>query len=175
MQSNAATSRPEGIHQPPAHDSALLLDFATPTLYRQNAFRVLGLPITATPRVIATQLQKLQVLAPLGRTDPALQGPFAIQPPPTDEVLRAADRQLSDPQLRLLHELFWFWPLPGADAGEDPGYAALKAGAASRTCCKSWNSAARFSSNVRQVNVGIFKIRPLRHKVGRAGWVRWVR
>jgi len=142
MQSNAATSRSEGIHPPPAHDGAPLLDFATPTLYRQNAFRVLGLPITATPRFIATQLQKLQVLASLGRTDPALQGPFAIQPPPTNEALRAADRQLSDPQLRLLHELFWFWPLPGTDAGGDAGYAALKAGDVS-AADRHWQSAAK--------------------------------
>ena len=142
MQSNAATSRPEGIHPPLAHDGALLLEFATPTLYRRNAFRVLGLPVTATTRVIATQVQKLQVLASLGRSDPALQGPFALKPAPTDEALRAADRQLSDPQLRLLHELFWFWPLSGAEAGGDAGYAALKAGDVS-AADRQWQSAAR--------------------------------
>src|ERR1700730_4338394 len=101
MPTNTAISTSDsGLHHR-GLDAERLLAFATPTFYRQNAFRILGLPVDATTRRTATRMQKLQVLAGLGRIDPALKGPFAISPPPGDDTLRAADRELSDPQTRL--------------------------------------------------------------------------
>jgi hypothetical protein len=101
---------------------------ATPNLYRQNAFRILGLPATATTRTVATQVQKLQVLAGVGRVDPSICGPLPLQPPPGPEAIREADAKLHDPQVRILHEFFWFWPVNGADGADDPGFIALKSG-----------------------------------------------
>lgn len=129
MPTGTAISASDSGFPHPSLDAERLLAFASPAFYRQNAFRILGLPVDATTRTIATRMQKLQVLAGLGRTDPALKGPFAISPPPGDDALRAADRELGDPQARLLHELFWFWPCDGANGGsDDAGFTALAKG-----------------------------------------------
>lgn len=129
-------------HAPAASTvSTLLSEILTPDLYRRNPFRILGLPITASTRAIATHVQKRLVLAELGSTDPSLDGPFPLKPAPTSEDIRKAERELHDPTRRILHELFWFWPLDGVDGANDPGFLALKAGdvpAASRI----WSDAA---------------------------------
>ena len=106
---------------------SLLDEIVIPELYRKNPFRILGLPSTATTRAITMQVQKLQVLAELGSTDPNLAGAFPLNPPPTLEEIKAAERELHDPVRRVIHELFWLWPLDGGDGGADPGYLAAKA------------------------------------------------
>jgi hypothetical protein len=127
--------------QPGSLVAALLAEIATPDLYRRNPFRVLGLPITATTRAIATQVQKLVVLAELGSTDPALAGPFPLNPPPSLEDIRRAEKELHDPTRRIIHEFFWFWPLDGADGAKDTSFLALKAGDVA-TASRIWSESA---------------------------------
>lgn len=128
MKTGTASSQPEQTAPHQECDCEALLQLVAPELYRQNAFRVLGLPITATTRAIATHVQRLQVLAGVGRVDPSLNGPLPLKPPPDAEAIRAAEQKLHDPQARILQELFWFWPLGGVDGAEEPGFRALKAG-----------------------------------------------
>src|SRR5579863_8424368 len=97
-----------------------LADILQPELFRRNPFRVLGLPVTATTRAIAAQVQKLGSVAERGGSDAALEGPFPIKPPPNANDIKAAVRQLHDPLRRLLCELFWLWPLDGGDGASDP-------------------------------------------------------
>src|SRR5262249_51459082 len=83
-----------------------LLDFAQPTLYHGNPFRVLRLAVRATEaeaRGKAEQLLRNRVALPLD----------------VDEALiRQAFAALKRPETRLLAECFWFWPLR-PDGGSD--------------------------------------------------------
>jgi hypothetical protein len=76
-------------------------------LYRNNAFRVTGLPTDASPRQIRRHQEELR-------------NPYYVPPaterglplPPSDDVdaQRAAFEVLRDPLARLVHELFWLRP-----------------------------------------------------------------
>jgi cell division septum initiation protein DivIVA len=119
-----------------------LADILQPELFQCNPFRVLGLPVTAATRAIATQVQKLSAACECGGgADAALDGPFPIRPPPRTNDIKAALRQLHDPLRRLIYELFWFWPLDGGDGASDPGFLALKADDTA-TAIQLWNAAA---------------------------------
>jgi hypothetical protein len=123
-----------------------LADILKPERFRRNPFRVLGLPVTATTRATATQVQKLSAVAERAGSDTALDGPFPIRPPPGTNDIKAAVRQLHDPLRRLIYELFWFWPLDGGDGASDPGFLALKAGDTA-AAINLWNDAATHATS----------------------------
>jgi len=90
-----------------------LLKVATPELYRRNAFRILGLPISLTLREIERHRKKLEMMAKLdidssGRKQ---RGYLPLDPPPDRDSIRQAMEHLREPEKRLIDEFFWFWPL----------------------------------------------------------------
>jgi len=105
-----------------------LLELATPHVYRHNLFRVLGVPVGATPQDVQRRQNRLSMAAKLGiQPSDGSGGPLAIKPPPTEEDVRAAIERLTRPVDRLLHEIFWFWP--GSDGKpSDPAIEAIQNG-----------------------------------------------
>src|ERR1700693_3155112 len=87
-----------------------LLDAATIVIFRNNAFRITGLPVDATTREIRKQGDKLKMMEELGQGQAMHASVFAIRPPPTVYQIRDALRRLEDPETRLVEEFFWFWP-----------------------------------------------------------------
>jgi hypothetical protein len=89
-----------------------LLMLATPELYRQNSFRILGLPVNCTQQDVDRRRARLEMCLRLGL--PAPESPsgavMPVEPPPDEYQIIAASRRLCDPRGRLLDEFFWFWP-----------------------------------------------------------------
>ncbi len=103
-----------------------LLELAIPGIYRRNLFRVLGLPLNATPKDVQRQESRRKMQAKLGVS--SSNGKSAsLGLDSTDEESRAAMERLTRPRDRLLDEVFWFWPAGGV-AGNDPGLKALEQG-----------------------------------------------
>ncbi|WP_183091530.1 hypothetical protein [Streptomyces radicis] len=108
-----------------AHVGALpwLAESADRDLYRHNAFRVSGLPVTATPRAVRRRGAELRAAEALGAAASPGVGWLALDPRPDHAAVREALRRLDDPLRRVADELFWLWPLPETD-GLDLGAAA---------------------------------------------------
>jgi len=117
----------ESTHLPSTVDSdcEALLEAATPELYRQNAFRIAGLPITVGMGEVKRRAQSLSRAKRLGLNAPPGNGGYLpLQPPPDEDTVGRAVQRLHGPESRLIDEFFWFWPEElGRD--EDPGLALL--------------------------------------------------
>jgi flagellar motor protein MotB len=90
-----------------------------PGLYRDNAFRVTGLAVDATPRDIRRRSDRLRMMNRLGTgqdDEPVLLPPGE---PVDAEAYEQAVQRLRDPVCRLVDELFWFWPVGGTDPAMD--------------------------------------------------------
>jgi hypothetical protein len=110
-------------------ESKAMLDIATPDLYRANAFRVLGLPVTTTPGDLAKQRQMLKLMEKLKTTSPTVAGGYLpLTPAPDGDARRRANQRLHDPEARLVDELFWFWPLDHESPDEDNALQLLRSG-----------------------------------------------
>jgi hypothetical protein len=112
----------------PVSDSStsLLLKAATPDLYRRNAFRLTGLPVTASAREVARQADKLKMLADLGGQAAQQLSVIPGMEPPTAEEVREATQRLKDVEARALDEFFWFWPEDWEKPESDEAFAAIK-------------------------------------------------
>ena len=97
-----------------------LLRIATPNLYRENAFRVLVLPVNATLREIERHRKKLEMMAKLDieSSGQKEEGYLPLDPSPDRNSIRQAMEHLREPEKRLIDEFFWFWPLK-TDSSED--------------------------------------------------------
>jgi len=111
----AATAPKPSEPIPERERSDVLLAMATPDLYRHNPFRVTGLRVTATQREMARQADKLKMFEKLGTPPAAASLGLPLDPPPNIETIREAMERLRDPEKRLVDELFWIWPMPGAN------------------------------------------------------------
>lgn len=112
----------------PDPDSSLspLMKAATPDLYRRNAFRLTGLPVTATAREVSRQADKLKMLAEVGgHAAQQLTVLPGAEPPTLDEV-REAVQKLKELEARAVDEFFWFWPEDWEKPDQDEAFAALK-------------------------------------------------
>jgi hypothetical protein len=117
-----------------------LLKTAVPDVYRNNSFRILGLPVDTSLRDAAKEVNRRQMLAELGRPESGTHTRLEIRPAPTIDELRTAEAVLHDPAQRLVHELFWFWPLDPLSGQSDPALQAIKAGDLKRAA-KFWDTA----------------------------------
>jgi len=116
-----------------------LLDVATKDLFRNNAFRIIGLPVDATPREVSKHGDKLKLMEKLGHGDTAGAGAFSRKPPPTLDEIREALQRLKDPEKRIVDEFFWFWPEEFGESQSDASIQALKRGD-SKAAARIWST-----------------------------------
>ena len=104
----------------------LLSDMAVPDLYRNNAFRVIELPVDCSEVDINRRKRKINISLEMG--NPIESGPGRAFPLPEaeiePEIVDKAARHLADPEKRFIDEFYWFWPL---NLGEGKNDEALKA------------------------------------------------
>ncbi len=103
-----------------------VFDGVGPGLYRENAFRITGLAVDATPRDIRRRAERLRVMGQVGMSAASEPGVLPSSLPPDETVVQRAMQRLRDPAARLVDELFWFWPAP--DGAPDEAMAALRGG-----------------------------------------------
>lgn len=113
-------------------DWGVLLNEATPNLYSLNPFRVLGLPVEATPRAINNRERELMILESMDFPPEEMARQFAgilpCDPPPDEEAVREALYKLSEPDLRMVEEFFWFWPQQADRDDQDAAFSAMRNG-----------------------------------------------
>jgi hypothetical protein len=114
-----------------------LLGKAQPDLYRANAFRITELPVDASDREAARQLDKIRILEKMGEAARPGGGLMPLKPAPGADRLREAMERLRDPEARLVDEFFWFWPRQWGESKTDPALAALARGDF-MTASKAW-------------------------------------
>ena len=78
--------------------------------YDENAFRILGLPVTASRRDIIRRVEEMQTLMTIGKTpyyhsDISWIGEFHRN----EESVKRALQVLENPNTKLVHLLSWFW------------------------------------------------------------------
>lgn len=105
-----------------------LIAAATKDIYRQNAFRITGLPVDANAREISKHAERLKVMEELGEGASAHCGAFSLDPPPAVDQIREAIHTFNDPERRLIDEFFWFWPRKFGESASDPALLALAKG-----------------------------------------------
>jgi hypothetical protein len=71
----------EQIAQRVAEERPPLISAAHLNIYRENAFRITGLPVDATPKEIIRHADKLKMMEELGRGQDANGSAFALDPP----------------------------------------------------------------------------------------------
>ena len=107
----------------------ILLNMARPDIYRINAFRILGLPATASRKESHSHLRRLEIAEKFGNTIQIERGILSLTPPPDTDARQAAAQRLNDPEQRLVDELFWFWPFSlGVSADMDDALVAMRGG-----------------------------------------------
>ena len=79
-------------------------------LIYQNPFRVLGLPVTATDREIAKQIDDLSIYTDMGKPiEYDSDNFFPVKPVRTPESIQEAKQKIDQPNNKLFHASFWFW------------------------------------------------------------------
>ena len=109
-------------------ESKALLEAATRNLFRQNSFRITGLPVDATAREVSRHVDGLMMRVELKQDSHTSSAAFPMTPPPTLDEIREAIRRLKTPQLRIIDEFFWFWPEGYGKSQSDPAMQALSKG-----------------------------------------------
>jgi len=105
---------------------APLIETAGPLIYRNNGFRITGLPVNASERDIARHLKELSQLAKFGLAAGPKYVPLPLSP--DENPVQSAIARLKDSELRLVDEFFWFWPPEWNRPIEDDLLAALADG-----------------------------------------------
>src|SRR5262249_23437843 len=103
-----------------------LIETAGPLIYRNNGFRLTGLPVTASKR----KVKDFEKLAKVGRATGLKRGPLPLTPALTQDenAIKSAVERLKDSDLRFVDEFFWFWPYEWNQPIEDDLLAALSRG-----------------------------------------------
>jgi hypothetical protein len=108
---------------------SLLAEASRPELFRANAFRILGLPVHATERQIKKHAERVRLAEKFGGAE-EMQSSTALplNPAPDMDAIREATHRLRNPELRVLDEFFWFWPVDSTSQDEDEAISALVKG-----------------------------------------------
>ncbi len=103
------------------NEKSCLMKMCTENVYNDNAFHLLGLRTTATPRQIRRRREDFESAKTLGRD--AWESEFKClmgnRPIPTQEEIEEAFNRLEDPERRIISEFFWMWPLDDNDTALD--------------------------------------------------------
>lgn len=142
--SDRANHSPTWTHESASRCEALLVASHL-GIYRENTFRITGLPVEATEREVKRQADKLKMLEDLGR-EPESRHAYPLQPPPTADQIRAAIQRLRNPEQRLIDEFFWFWPERFGEGGSDPAMQSFLSGDAG-TAMGIWQERAADTPN----------------------------
>lgn len=97
-----------------------LRELTVPELYQRNAFRVTGIPTTATRRMARQHKQHITTAARAGADIPS-PGELPLPGRRSVEQYGAAFDVIDHPQRRIVDELFWLWGAPDGACGCDPG------------------------------------------------------
>ncbi|MGA2032914.1 MAG: hypothetical protein ABSG68_11690 [Thermoguttaceae bacterium] len=136
--------------------SEILLEAATPAVYRVNAFRVIGIAVDAGACDVSRYAEMLRMQERLGIAAPVRQGVLPLAPLPDAMAIRDAMQRLHDPERRLVDEFFWFWPQQFGQSKTDEALRALTEGS-TKTAHDTWLAAERQSSdgNVSRHNLAV--------------------
>jgi len=96
-----------------------LLKMARPDIYRVNAFRMLGLPVNASPKEVSSHIRKLDLTERYGDIEHHKSSFLAPGSAGDREARREAQQRLLDPELRFVDEFFWFWPLRDSSSEDE--------------------------------------------------------
>ena len=105
-----------------------MIQAANLNIYRENTFRITGLPVDASEKEIKKHVDKLKMMEELGYGQGANPAAFALDPPPSVDQIREAMQRLKEPEHRLVDEFFWFWPKEFGKSANDPAIQAILAG-----------------------------------------------
>ena len=105
-----------------------LIQSAHLNIYRENSFRITGLPVDASDKEIKKHADKLKIMEELGYGEGANPAAFALDPPPSVDQIRGAMQRLKEPEHRLVDEFFWFWPQEFGKSANDPAIQAILSG-----------------------------------------------
>ena len=110
----------------------VLIEAAGRELFQDNAFRVTGLPVSASGREVTKHGDRLKLQEELGNDAPPLSGAFVREPHPTLDEIRTALQRLKNPERRIVDEFFWFWPMSGSNGDTDAALDAVRQGQADK-------------------------------------------
>ncbi len=102
-----------------------LLETCNQEVYLNNSFRIIGLPVDATAGEIKRRINDLKSSIEMNDIESDLKHAFALPPTPSHERIQAVEKRLQDPAMRIIDELFWFWPEQWGQGRKDLGYDAL--------------------------------------------------
>ena len=105
-----------------------LFNACTQFVYAHNAFRITGLFVDASTRDLKRRVDDLKAAAENDDDEDEHTHAFALQPTPTIDQIREAAQRLQEPELRVIDEFFWFWPLDWEHDGSDKALLALRNG-----------------------------------------------
>lgn len=138
----------------PSSECEALLSACTLSLYEKNIFRVTGLPVDATAKEVAKQVQKLQMLAEMGGESATSKAAFSRVSPPTNDEIREALARMKDPEHRIVDEFFWYWPERFGESKNDPAIQAVLAGN-SNHAAEIWQAREDQGSTVARHNIAV--------------------
>ena len=97
-------------------------------IYRRNVFRITGLPVDATAREITKRAEQIKLEGVLGHARDTEFNELSIRPAPGVEQIQEALQRVKEPELRVIDEYFWYWPMHEDGSSEDPAIRALQDG-----------------------------------------------
>lgn len=94
-----------------------LMKMCTENVYNDNAFHLLGLRTTATPRQIRRRREDIESAKTFGGDswENEFKCLMGNRPIPTQEEVEEAFNRLEDPESRIISEFFWMWPIDDDD------------------------------------------------------------
>jgi hypothetical protein len=105
-----------------------LIQSAHINIYRENTFRITGLPVDASEKEIKKHADKLKMMEEPGYGQSANPAAYALDPSPSVDQIREAMQRLKEPEHRLVDEFFWFWPQEFGKSANDPAIQAILSG-----------------------------------------------